>query len=507
MYEEKQTFDVLKGTIPDFSTRDINLAFTIDGETQTNIKFPNKDSGYIVEKVECEDNVTADWNNSTWSLENIENKGEAKKVKCTVKFKTSKGEPILNGADPVLGDGMIPVTIGDKGEVTKVNPESGVWYSYEEKKWANAVILNEGAEEPKEGEQIEETDIESYFVWIPKYSYRLFDMGNYTTTTGVVSKNNMAIRIKFGLENTTDNYYECATPMLTNGVQGASGKSGTCEVGDYMTHPAFLAFGGNGFWAGKFGTGYKGATNASTAKNTENDSKKVIIKPNEYLWRGNQIVNMYQISYEYKRKLESHMMKNTEWGAVAYLTQSLYGRCNTAEDGTVTCNEVTVNNNKDYLTGYSNTSTPYTDSNSVASSTTGNYSGVYDMSSNLGPYVMGVMKDSKGENPIESSTDFKFASVVIDERYYDIYEYGTSQLDYSRRILGDATGEIGPFKIQDSWNNGESSIFADQANFLYSNRPWIYRASHADHTAYGIFSFYSSEGTWDNIAFRIVLVV
>ena len=46
------------------------------------------------------------------------------------------------------------------------------WYKYEEKKWANAVILKSGVTY-EIGEVIPEKDIESYFVWVPKYKYKL----------------------------------------------------------------------------------------------------------------------------------------------------------------------------------------------------------------------------------------------------------------------------------------------------------------------------------------------
>ncbi len=51
-------------------------------------------------------------------------------------------EEILNGAEPVLADNLIPVEIDDTGKVIKANLKSE-WYSYEKKKWANAVILED----------------------------------------------------------------------------------------------------------------------------------------------------------------------------------------------------------------------------------------------------------------------------------------------------------------------------------------------------------------------------
>ena len=49
-------------------------------------------------------------------------------------------EAILNGTEPKLNGSLIPVTIEDDGTVKKADLTSK-WYSYEEKRWANAVIL------------------------------------------------------------------------------------------------------------------------------------------------------------------------------------------------------------------------------------------------------------------------------------------------------------------------------------------------------------------------------
>ena len=61
-----------------------------------------------------------------------------------------------------------------------------------------------------------------------------------------------------------------------------SGATGNCQVGDYMTHPAFLSIPATGFWVGKFETGYSGASTNGKARVNEIASSKVIIKPNVY---------------------------------------------------------------------------------------------------------------------------------------------------------------------------------------------------------------------------------
>ena len=185
-------------------------------------------------------------------------------------------------------------------------------------------------------EIIPEEAIESYFVWIPKYRYQLWDLGKYDGLTTIDTTKVHEIPIIFGDYNTSDSVEgECTTPM-------ESGATGNCEVGDYMTHPAFLSIPSTGFWVGKFETGYNGATSSSEALKNENDASKVIIKPNTYSWRGIQVANAFYTSYNYKRELDSHMLKNTEWGAVAYLQHSAYG----------STSGVRLNNHSDYITGY-----------------------------------------------------------------------------------------------------------------------------------------------------------
>ena len=89
-------------------------------------------------------------------------------------------DSVLNGADPVIKENLVPVTIADNGEVTYANINKE-WYNYENKEWANAVILVDNpSKQYQEGNIISESDIESYFVWIPRYRYQIFDEGNYT---------------------------------------------------------------------------------------------------------------------------------------------------------------------------------------------------------------------------------------------------------------------------------------------------------------------------------------
>ncbi len=436
-------------------------------------------------------------------------------------------EKILNGSYPVLKDNLVPVVISDTGVVTKadINKE---WYSYEKKNWANSVILKDESAVYKNGEEISEDNIESYFVWIPKYSYQIWDLGNYSGLTSISDKT-QEIKIKFGTSNTSDNVSgECTTPMKDN--QGIAGTSGNCKVGDYMTHPAFLAFDTTGLWVGKFETGYDGATTTAAAQVNSVDTSKIIIKPNVYSWRNITVGNMFKNSYDYQRALDSHMMKNTEWGSVAYLQHSAYG------SGT----SVRINNNKAYITGYAATVEPtlgynsqnsitgnrveatglgvdgtytvnYLNKNSVAASTTSNYSGVYDMSGGAWEYVMGYTTGATTVGGNSSITNL-YSNFFSDSTYLKYWDKYTSTLNtnFNNKILGDATGEMGPFgseKDLDSNIRYKSSWYKDYANFANSSVSWFARGGIWYYgTTSGIFAIGSDIGGMDGVvSYRVVL--
>ena len=371
-----------------------------------------------------------------------------------------------NVSAPKLGSGLIPVTIDGDGTVTYADT-SKEWYNYCDKRWANAVILEDGANY-KVGDTIQESDIQSYFVWIPKYKYKLW---NVDTASKLVHE----IDIVFDENDTTDiEGVSCKTPMI-------SGESGNCNNGEYMTHPAFISMGVNGFWVGKFETGYRGATSTASAQVNVNDISKIIIKPNVYSWRNITVYNAFLNSYNYQRNLDSHLMKNIEWGAVAYLSHSKYG----------INREININNNSSYKTGssalpsanqltspgttgdgdiYNNS---FNTENGYLASTTGNITGVYDMSGGAWEYMASYAEGKLG------SSDFTTTNINdYDSKYYNTYNVSTTTTDYQYRILGDATGEMGPFKSYldgDNVSRYHSSWYSGHSHFINSSYPWFLR--------------------------------
>ncbi len=433
----------------------------------------------------------------------IDSNNNLNSVIRTVVINSKYKEAILNGTDPILASNLLPVTISDSGVVTKASTASS-WYNYENKVWANSVILKDESISYQNGEIIPEDNIESYFVWIPRYRYKIFNEGTYTGLTSI-EDSTQTIDVIFENKETTP--------------------STGSTVGTYLTHPAFIAFDTNGLWVGKFETGYDGATSISSAQVNSVDTSKIIIKPNVYSWRNITVGNAFKNSYDYQRNLDSHMMKNTEWGAVAYLGHSIYG----------SKTSVRINNNANNITGYSATIEPtlgyndsgsiegnriestdlgvdgtytvnYFNNNSTVSSTTGNYSGIYDMSGGVWEYVMGYTTGAESVGGASSITSLysNFFSDNTYSKYWDKYPT-TINTDYNNRILGDATGEMGPFGYES--NLYRSSWYKNYANFIHPSYPWFVRGSHWNGgNEAGSFAFSFGTGSaYTYISFRIVL--
>ena len=392
---------------------------------------------------------------------------------------------------PELVSGMIPIKYdGTKWVKAESTNASYDWYDYTNKMWANAVMVTSGTRDTymnaSTGTTISEEDILAYYVWIPRYKYQLFNVDSTTMDP-------IEIQVKFE-DKSTDK------------------SSGTAN-GDWLTHPAFT-FGTTelaGIWVGKF--------------STTGDATTPTIKPNLGMLTNQNVSTQFTTSQIFGTttyltstgvsEVDAHMMKNTEWGAVAYLKQSKYGLGTT---------DIGWNNYKSspYLTGCgstagsasSTTCNAYNTTDGMLASTTGNITGVYDMSAAMGTYVMGVMQDNTGTNtPMSgssSSYNSGFTGKIYDSgnftqysgvafpnsKYYDLYAYGGTSYTYdTRRILGDATGEV------NGW-------YGDIAHFVYSDYSWFVRGySFSGYPAYaGVFAFgRHGGGPLPGLAFRSVL--
>jgi len=473
--------------------KDNVVVTTSDGET-------NKYYYVVVEFVNESSSQNEDMNKTLQGKINVE----------LIAEKVTYNEDILHGADPVIKENLIPITIENDGIVKKADTKTK-WYSYEEKNWANAVILKDESITYENNEVIPEENIESYFVWIPRYRYLIFNDEVYSGLTSVDNSKPQRIEIEFE----------------TKDVQASNGT----KKGEWLTHPAFTSMESNGMWVGKFETG-----KSNVAPDNSFNAVGVQIKPNVVSWRNIQVGNAFYTSYYYLRELDSHMMKNQEWGSVAYLSHSKYG------------SEASVrfNNHSGYLTGYASVNEPtcgYTTDNRVCNqygtaesitkpyntsvgylaSTTGNITGIYDMSGGAWEYVMGILTNEtkvpfSGRNatyhsgftgPYGEGGALASGYAWPESRYYDTYAYGTSYREYTRGILGDATGEMGPFASvkYGSRTNYIHSWYKNHAYNVYNSSPWYMRSGGCRHGSQsGMFAFSQDYGSsYDDVSFRIVL--
>ena len=456
-------------------------------------------------------------------------------------------EPIDNsGANyPILGDALIPVVYNEtSSKWVKADTESSTstygWYDYTQKKWANAVLVNEEAsncddgckdtitkksrlelQNASAGTEISMDDILAFYVWIPRYKYKVW---NKDKVVGTDSYNARTTGIDITFENNTDstgtivcNDYSYSAPLST---AGSPNETCTGSNNDYYTHPAFNLGGYDlkGFWIGK----YELSSETPTATDGGGSSTTLTarILPNVNSWRNNSLSNfntviqsmqttnnIYGLGAD-KSNTDSHMLTNMEWGAVAYLTNSNYGRCSNG-----TCTEVTKNNCSTYTTGIggdtvsasSSSTTCTTDANKyngakgVLASTTGNVYGVYDMSGGADEYVMGNMSSTADTYTFYNSRAGFASSWYNDysnQKYVNTYANGTTSVDtqatYNRARLGDATGEVVLSLSTGGW-------YKDGAYFPYSWYPWFLRGgSYGNSSDAGVFYFGYSYGNADS---------
>ena len=353
-------------------------------------------------------------------------------------------EEILNGAYPVLDEKMIAITYTETG-IPKVADESSEWYSYASRKWANAVVLvNNPSKTYNVGDEIEESDIAAYFVWIPRYEYTV--KGDFGVN-GESATNPGYIDIRF-----------------TKVSEESNGTASYIEGNptNYRTQDAFK-FGEenlSGIWVGKF----------ETTGSADNPT----IKPGITSLRSQNVSTQFEtakkIGINNSLSLETSMMKNSEWNAVAILSQSIYGRCPSDS----TCPEVSINNSSDFITGSATAGSTYNSEEGVKASTTMNITGVYDMNGGAAEWVMGVLLDSDGKprsgynisnnsgfnGKIEDGTEKTDGKTLPESKYYDSFTitgentkvdlmtgcnggkcYGTVEFD---GWYGDYSGSIGP---------------------------------------------------------------
>jgi len=148
----------------------------------------------------------------------------------------------------------------------------------------------------------------------------------------------------------------------------------------------------------------------------------------------------------------------------------------------------------------------YKNTKSQVASTTGNYTGIYDMSGGNFECVMGYTTGAASGSDSSGITSLypNFFTDSTYTKYWDKYT-STALTNYNNRILGDATGEMGPFGFDNP--NPASSWYKSSVIALMSSRPWFLRGSYYGHGVNaGIFAGNANIGDaqW-HYGYRIVL--
>ena len=411
-------------------------------------------------------------------------------------------------ASPKISDGMIPVYWNGSNWI-KTTVSDSKWYNYTNKQWANVVL----GDATFNGDVLDESKSYSQLVWIPRFAYKITSNW-HSTTTGTIDVVFVGTDNK-GRDGTLYNgTYATATTGITSGD----------AMKNFVVEPAF-DYGATkleGFWIGKFESSHTGCTTAvSTGQATFTGKEVMQVKPNVTSWRYLTIgdafttcLNMNRASNPYglntsDNVVDPHMVKNTEWGAVAYLSKSKYGK---------ETEEVYINNSSDYITGNAgNTASAssvagitnaYNTTNGQKASTTGNIYGVYDMSGGNWERVAAYVN-----NGHDNLNTYGKSVVDGDAKYKEVYEQGatdTQELNYGKAATkyGDAV-----YETSNGYNSSSASWYSDCAKFVNTNNPFFRRGGYrggsiVTTTDMGVFAFDITTGEVNTYyGFRVAVPV
>ncbi|MDD2434917.1 MAG: hypothetical protein PHO63_01545 [Bacilli bacterium] len=394
----------------------------------------------------------------------------------------------ISGANkPKLVTGMTPITWDGNSwvEASNVNdPYEQNWYDYQNKKWANA-----------------KTADGSFWVWIPRYAYSIKN-GYHTSTAGTID-------IKF-LKDKTNNAADMTIIELKPTYSGSSQTN-------FVLHPAFEFDGETtGFWIAKFEPSVADQNDLCYKESSVTYCNKTTlvpkIIPNAEAWIYITIGNSFDIAFNMKNNpiygwsandVDTYMIKNDEWGAVAYLSKSRYGK---------ETEEVFKNNSTSAITGcaenigiryYDGCQNEYHTTNGVKASTTGTIYGVYDMSGGFHEYVAAYINN--GNNYLKD-----FGQNILDAptKYKNIYITGTtdtSENNYNanKNVIGDAI-----YETSSMHSDANGSWYSDYSYMPYIDSPWFSCGGYwyDGYDSAGVFGFYNVYGNGYSIStFRPVV--
>ena len=465
---------------------------------------------------------------------------------------------------PQLMEGMTGIYWDETGTETEVNVDNqDKWYDYSAQKWANAVTKDSNE------------NVTGYWVWIPRYAYKI-ETNRYTNTVGKIS-----VKFLQGTTNKDESNAEISTtyPETTGATMSA-----------FVVHPSFTNGTSNhfmngewdkeisGYWVAKYPAGFQANTitnNNGTLSTTISNSSDTVVysnknytsyhanmttnalsqnltssgyasqklsypvfKPLTYAYNNISTGDTYTISKEIasassfyglnSTKTDSHQMKNSEWGAVAYLTQSSYGR-----NGT----EISLNNYyttesspwRTAITGMCTNGTSgsksttlgnaYNTTVGVKGSSTANVTGIYDLNgcvwertaayisngnaslSSYGKLYANTTANANGYQTLSTkwATVYPYNSSDSNTNNYSIYS-GKKSTIYG---FGDAVLETS------TTGSGSTSWNGDFSCFPNTSRPFFIRGGYYSDTSYAglfVFNYYNGD-PYFSYGFRSVLVI
>lgn len=422
------------------------------------------------------DNVKENVRKQVDNLDKIE--GESFPLKVTTKegnvyYIEENGEitkPIV--IVPKISNNMTPIYWKDNNTEVETTSSDSNWFNYDNALWANA-----------------KTTDGSYWVWIPRFEYKI----TYTDESNYANGGNIEVKLIDVSQTTPDKGY-IIHPAFTNE------SSTKYENGGWNKEIS-------GFWAAKFEmsmeeNGEHVETSSSDIGNQPiSNTIKMVSKPNVTSWCNILSGNAYINSFNYDRQKESHLMKNSEWGAIAYLAYSKYGL-----NGT----EIFINtsNVTGQSTGKTNASTSdtnylYNTTQGVGASTTGNITGIYDMSGGLWEFTASYNSADTSSKLNDNGLGY-YVKGADSTQYMMAYNNNVNNANATNTI-----GKIGD-GIKELRNNAsnKASWFGDSVFVPYTKNCFSIRGGYnGANSEAGIFcAGYNSGSASVNKSFRTVLI-
>ncbi|MEG0521816.1 MAG: hypothetical protein RR594_05065, partial [Clostridia bacterium] len=386
------------------------------------------------------------------------------------------GITVYREGQPTLLEGMVPIKWDQANTVIETTKNDPGWYNYRQQKWANA--------RTKDG---------SMWVWVPRFAYKM----EYLDTADKGKGGTVNAKI---LRGTGNKYLE------SGNIQDISG--------EYKVHPAFtdetainFANGGwdkelTGIWVAKFEAGYAGGNNTAPKKETNvvytqstyTDASNGL-KPAEDFYEvyGNKTTNIkYPVfmpntysagiitasdAFDLCKTLadvgniyginsvnaDSHLIKNSEWGAVTYFAKSQFG----VEHNIVSPNNKTVSG----VRGVFNLTSGGDYALNRLQSTTHNIYGVYDLGGGANEVTAGCLINNLESQKTNANSlaceENRFRSTS--DKYLTMYALGAADNEQANRVAnpkyGDALNEISTATT--TWESVIGKYFAGDGYVMY----------------------------------------